>query len=50
MEMLRSKILQLLKPKTNGPSKIGKAQSVSQSPFKNRKREAEAHEWASLRP
>ena len=32
--LLRSKILQVLKSKTNEPSRIGKAQFVSQGPFK----------------
>jgi len=35
---LRSKILQVLKSKTNEPSRIGNAQSVSQGPFKMGKR------------
>ena len=36
--LLRSKILQALKSKTNGHSKIRKAQSVNQCPFKMGKR------------
>ena len=36
--MLRSKILQVLKSKTNRPSKIRKVQFVSQNPFKMVKR------------